>query len=191
MKKQHYKLERLHVLLVEDSSSMRMLVSEILKEIGVGRVSTATSGQMAMNYLEPAARNSLDEVLHFDLVISDWVMEPVSGLELLNWIRKHKSDDIRYLPFIMLSGYGDQAHIIKARDAGITEFMAKPVSVKTIVRYVLNVIDKPRPFIVSENYIGPDRRRRNQAIEFPDRRENKSTDTTAAMSPDAKVEEAT
>lgn len=171
--KHHYKLENLHILVVDDSRSIRGLVIEILRELGVGRVSYATDGATAMRMMDPnVKRSSYDEVYTFDMIISDWMMEPVSGLELLQWIRAHENETIRYIPFIMLTGYGDQPRILQARDTGTTEFLAKPVSVKSLVNHILMVIDRPRKFILSDNFKGPDRRRRSLPIDFPERRDD-------------------
>ncbi len=173
----HYKLDNLHILVVDDSRSMRGLVTEILKEIGVGRVTNAQDGAQAMKLMEPGSQKSqYDEALFFDIVISDWMMDPVTGLEFLQWVRQHKNESIRYVPFIMLTGFSDQPRIFKARDTGITEFLAKPISVKTLVDHLLTVIDRPRPFIVHESYTGPDRRRRKVHIDFPDRRISEKKD---------------
>lgn len=167
----HYKLENLHVLVVDDSRSIRGLVVEILRELGVGRISYATDGATAQRMMDPSVkRSSFDEVFNFDIIISDWMMDPVNGLELLQWVRAHKNESIRYVPFIMLTGYGDTPRILQARDAGATEFLAKPVSVKSMVNHLLMVIDRPRKFIISDSFAGPDRRRRNTPIDFPDRR---------------------
>ncbi len=168
-----YKLEHLHILVVDDSRSMRNLIVEILREMGAGRVSYATDGANAMKMMEPSAkRGQFDEVLSFDIIISDWMMEPVSGIELLKWIREHKDESIKYMPFIMLTGYSDQKRIFEARDNGMTEFLAKPISVKSLTDHLLVVIDRPRKFIVSDKFVGPDRRRRVTPIDFPERRES-------------------
>ncbi len=174
----HYKLENLQVLVADDSRSMRSLVIEILRELGVGRVNYAPDGATAMKMIDPQAnRNSgYEESYNFDIVISDWMMEPVSGIELLKWMRAHKTESIRYTPFIMLTGYSDQKRILEARDAGITEFLAKPISVKSLTDHLLTVIDRPRKFIISESFIGPDRRRRIIPIDFPDRRASSKKD---------------
>ncbi|TAH33116.1 MAG: response regulator [Alphaproteobacteria bacterium] len=168
----HYKLENLQILVVDDSRSMRSLVIEILRELGVGRVNYAPDGASAMKMIDPQSNRSsgFEETFSFDIIISDWMMEPVSGIELLKWIRAHKVESIRYTPFIMLTGYSDQKRIFEARDAGITEFLAKPISVKSLTEHLLTVIDRPRKFIISEKFMGPDRRRRVAPIDFPDRR---------------------
>jgi DNA-binding response OmpR family regulator len=60
--------------------------------------------------------------------------------------------------------------VLQARDAGVTEFMAKPVSVKALCARINAIIDSPRPFIRASGYFGPDRRRRALPFNGPDRR---------------------
>ena len=59
----------------------------------------------------------------------------------------------------MLTGHSEKKRVVSARDAGITEFMAKPISAKALYQRILNVVANPRPFIKTKNYFGPDRRR--------------------------------
>jgi DNA-binding response OmpR family regulator len=65
----------------------------------------------------------------------------------------------RYMPLIMLTGHADLKHLYEARDAGVTEFLCKPVTARAILNRLNAVIMEPRPFMMSETYFGPDRRR--------------------------------
>lgn len=170
---QTYKLDLLNILVVEDSRSMRQLIVEVLRELGVGKVMHTGDGISAQKMLDPSSalsRADYDQLVNFDMVIADWMMENGNGIELLRWLRAHKTDTLRYMPFIMLTGYSDQKRIIEARDAGMTEFLAKPISVNSLTSHILTVIDRPRKFIVTKNFTGPDRRRKTAPIDFPDRR---------------------
>jgi DNA-binding response OmpR family regulator len=77
------------------------------------------------------------------------------------------------VPIIMLTGYSEKKCVIAARDAGITEFLAKPISAKALYQRILNVIANPRPFVRTKTYFGPDRRRSN-AVPYsgPERRKH-------------------
>jgi DNA-binding response OmpR family regulator len=59
----------------------------------------------------------------------------------------------------MLTGHSDKRRVMMARDAGVTEFLAKPISAKALYQRIINVVVSPRPFIKTKNYFGPDRRR--------------------------------
>src|SRR6185436_8595600 len=64
-----------------------------------------------------------------------------------------------YVPIIMLTGHSEKKRVTAARDAGITEFLAKPISAKGLYERIVNVVASPRPFIKTKTYFGPDRRR--------------------------------
>ena len=98
---------------------------------------------------------------HFmpDIVIVDWVMPIFDGLELAQMIRQPGANANPYVPIIMLTGHSDRKRVVIARDAGITEFLAKPISAKSLYGRIVNVVVKPRPFVKTKTYFGPDRRR--------------------------------
>ena len=165
-----YNFKALSVLLVDDAKPMADLLGSILKELGVGKITTHADAKRSMDLLDSIAQMQAQGTPMVDIVISDWRMEPISGVDLLKWIRNHPSDGIRFMPFIMLTAYSDNARVMAARDAGANEVLAKPVSVHNLVRRLLSVIENPRPFVSCPTYFGPDRRRKSIPINFPDRR---------------------
>jgi DNA-binding response OmpR family regulator len=74
-------------------------------------------------------------------------------------IRQPGANANPYVPIIMLTGHSEKKRVIAARDAGITEFLAKPISAKALYQRILNIVVNPRPFIKTKTYFGPDRRR--------------------------------
>jgi DNA-binding response OmpR family regulator len=92
-------------------------------------------------------------------VITDWAMPIFDGMELTQMIRQPGANNNPYVPIIMLTGHSEKKRVIAARDAGVTEFLAKPISAKGLYQRVLNVVANPRPFIRTRSYFGPDRRR--------------------------------
>jgi DNA-binding response OmpR family regulator len=94
-----------------------------------------------------------------DIIFVDWVMPIFDGLELTQMIRQPGANANPYVPIIMLTGHSDKTRVVGARDAGVTEFLAKPISAKSLYERILNVVANPRPFIKSKTYFGPDRRR--------------------------------
>jgi response regulator RpfG family c-di-GMP phosphodiesterase len=86
-------------------------------------------------------------------------MPNMNGLEFLSAVRALKTDQ-RYMPIIMLTGHSDRPRLNAARDRGVTEFVAKPVTATTILTRLNAAIVKPRPFVQSTTFFGPDRRRR-------------------------------
>jgi len=99
------------------------------------------------------------------------------GLELTQMIRQPGANSNPYVPIIMLTGHSEKKRVIAARDAGVTEFLAKPISAKGLYQRVLNVVANPRPFIRTKNYFGPDRRRNaNPNYAGPERRKGGKAD---------------
>ncbi|HEY0267556.1 MAG TPA: response regulator, partial [Rhizomicrobium sp.] len=82
------------------------------------------------------------------------------GLDLVRMIRTSPQTPNPFVPVIMLTGYTSLDHVRQARDGGVNEFIAKPVSVKTMMSRMVSVIEHPRPFVRTGGYFGPCRRRR-------------------------------
>jgi two-component system chemotaxis response regulator CheY len=145
-----YNLSELNVLIVEDNSHMQLLLKEILRSFNVRNIRTALDGVDGLKELKTFTA---------DLVIADWNMEVLDGLEFTRMVRS--ADDSRnpYVPIIMLTGHTETHHIVEARDAGMTEYLAKPISAKSLYERICSVIEKPRQFIKPRTYAGPDRRR--------------------------------
>jgi two-component system, chemotaxis family, chemotaxis protein CheY len=105
------------------------------------------------------------------------VMPIFDGLELVQMIRQPGANANPYIPIIMLTGHSEKHRVMRARDAGITEFLAKPISATALYERILNLIANPRPFIRTKTYFGPDRRR-NVAASYigPERRKGGKAD---------------
>ena len=91
-------------------------------------------------------------------------------MALVKQLRLGKETPNRGLPIIMLTGKGEIADVQAARDVGITEFVVKPFTVKTLYDRIEHLIDHPRSFVLSTNFVGPDRRRREAKPESSERR---------------------
>ena len=110
-----------------------------------------------------------------DVTFVDYEMPEMNGLDFITRVRALDSD-LRMTALIMLTGHSDGPRLRAARDRGVTEFLAKPVAARTILARLQSVILHPRPFILSGNYFGPDRRRRNaEDYAGPRRRASDST----------------
>lgn len=157
-----YRFDRLKILVVDDNAHMRKLVVTILQAFGAIQIFEADSGERAWVLLRDA---------NPDVVILDWMMEGMSGLEFVKQVRTSSSSPNPFVPVIMLTGHTHIDHVRQARDAGVNEFLAKPVSVKAILTRLIAVIEHPRPYVRTKSYFGPCRRRRG-ADEYrgPERR---------------------
>jgi len=142
--------QRLRFLVVDDNQHMRRIVRQLLHGFGSREIYEAedgASGLEAFNGHNP------------DIVITDWAMPILDGLELTQMIRKPDANANPYVPIIMLSGHSEKSRVVQARDAGVTEFLAKPIAAKALYERVLSVVLNPRPFIRTQTFFGPDRRR--------------------------------
>ena len=161
-----YRFDRLKILVVDDNIHMRKLVVTILQAFGVIQIFEAESGERAWAVLREA---------NPDVVVLDWMMEGISGLDLVQMIRTDGQTPNPFVPVIMLTGHTHIDRVRQARDAGINEFIAKPVSVKTMMSRLMSVIENPRPFVRTKSYFGPCRRRRgNNEYRGPERRAEKT-----------------
>jgi two-component system, chemotaxis family, chemotaxis protein CheY len=162
-----YRLDRLTVLIVDDNQHMRSLIRTILESLGVSQILEARDGAHA---LEKMGQTQID------LLVADWNMEPMDGLELTRHLRRSPESPDQFVPVVMLSGHTERAKVMQARDAGVTEFMAKPVSARSLYARIVSIIENPRPFVRTGEYFGPDRRRQMLPFEGIDRRKTPIVD---------------
>lgn len=164
-------LERLTVLLVEDSPFMRSLLANSLKALGVGNIRTYDHGGDLIDVLRLyGADPTLTDLTSLDLIISNWEMSPVDGMMLLRWIRRHKESPDRFIPFVMITSYTEEERLVAMREMGVTEVLAKPYTVKALMERLLSVIERPRQFVHTKTYFGPDRRRQSVFADQEERR---------------------
>lgn len=166
-----YNLSNFSVLLVEDSIYMQTLVSEMLRVFGVGDILTCANAKEATDLLTIAqARTTSRYINKIDILLTDWLMPNGNGKDLLNWVRTHDNDDIRFLPIIVISGFTTEKLTNDTRDLGANEILVKPISGKLLASRICSVIDSPRAFIDAPEFFGPDRRRQYFAFTGKDRR---------------------
>jgi CheY-like chemotaxis protein len=151
-----HQLAALKVLVVDDNANVQRLIGDVLRAGGVGQVETAGDGLKAREMLR---------IWRPDIVFSDWTMPVMGGLELTRSIRRaalHRDPQVPnpQVPVIIVTGHRSERDVEIARRAGVNEFVIKPFTPAALLSRIELVLTRPRPFIVSEAYIGPDRRRR-------------------------------
>ncbi|MDA1325223.1 MAG: response regulator [Proteobacteria bacterium] len=167
-----YDLAGINVLLVNDNIHMRRIIRTILVSLGVKNITEAEDTSSGLK----EARNA-----DLDLIICSWLMDVIEGPEFVQLIRRGENSVNPYIPIIMMSAFTERFRVMQARDAGVNEFLAKPVSPTSLYQRIVSIIEKPRPFIRIASFFGPCRRR--QTLGPPhgiaERRQTNPTPTAA------------
>lgn len=145
-----YAPDSLRVLVVDPSTYIRQLLRTILRSEGTGTI-----------YASNNAMSGFDAYCgeEYNVVFTDLKMDSISGLDLVDLIRRSPKSPNPYVPIIMLSDHSVEQKVKLARDHGVTEFIAKPFSTGILLERLRAVIESPRPFIRTKSFFGPDRRR--------------------------------
>ena len=109
------------ILIVDDYKTMLRIIRNLLKQLGFNTVEEATDGSSALQKLRDR---------EFGLIISDWNMEPMSGLQLLKEVRKDLK--LKELPFIMITAESKSENVIAAKEAGVSNYIVKPFNAATL-----------------------------------------------------------
>ena len=142
--------EELKVQVIDDQEYMLTVLASILRGFGIRHVEA-----------HPDAVTAFNELKEFDanLILTDWEMKPVDGLQFVRRIRTGKDSPNRYVPIVMVTGHNHVDKVMQARNAGANDFLVKPVSAKSVYLRIRSTMENPQPFVRSKTYFGPDRRR--------------------------------
>ncbi|GGY21989.1 chemotaxis response regulator CheY [Paludibacterium paludis] len=113
--------KNMRFLVVDDFSTMRRIVRNLLKELGFTNVDEAEDGQVALHKLKTQ---------HFDFIVSDWNMPNMTGIELLKAVRADAQ--LKHLPFMMITAEAKRENIIEAAMAGASGYIVKPFTAATL-----------------------------------------------------------
>ena len=141
----------LRLLVVDDNRHMRAIVVHIAQALGLREILQAADGGEALRRLRESP---------CDVALVDLNMAPVDGVAFTREVRNAPDSADVYLPIIMMTGHVERARVEEARDAGVSEFILKPLATAALVERMEAVILRPRPFVRALAYFGPDRRRR-------------------------------
>lgn len=163
-------LKNFTILIAEDYPFMSDLLGGMLRAYGVGRIQLAESGADARDFIR-FSNSHKGSTGQIDMVLVDWLMPNGSGVDLLQWMRSHKSPSIKFLPAILISAYTNEEVVRVARDNGANEALVKPVSAQSLANRILHVINHPRPFVKAPGFFGPERRRQEKEFQGEDKRQ--------------------
>jgi CheY-like chemotaxis protein len=156
------KPRNLQVLVADANNFSRGLISEILRTLNVTNISAARTEEMAIGFL-------IDRPI--EVILLSWEEgDAFDGLEFVRSLRRIEEPRLRKLPVILITSGLTRQMVIAGRDAGVDEFLAKPISPLALRQRLEMVIETPRPFIDCSVFTGPCRRRKNPADYYGARR---------------------
>lgn len=121
--------KNMNVLIVDDYKTMLRIINNLLKQLGFPNVDEATDGTMALEMFKTK---------NYGLVISDWNMEPMSGIDLLKHVRALPSNN--NVPFIMVTAESKTENVIAAKQAGVSNYIVKPFNAETLKGKMVTVL---------------------------------------------------
>ncbi|GAA0603021.1 response regulator [Caenispirillum bisanense] len=120
----------MRVLIVDDYKTMLRIIRNLLRQLGFTNIDEATDGSAALQLLRANG--------NYGLVISDWNMEPMTGLQLLREVRADAK--LKMLPFIMVTAESKSENVIAAKEAGVSNYIVKPFNAETLKSKLVSVL---------------------------------------------------
>lgn len=155
------KLRNACILIVDDNEGTRRLVRMLLRDLGVQNILMSSCIEDALTILH---------CQHVDLILTDWEMIGETGMDLMALVRRNDTPRISEIPIVMMTAHSEEWRVHAARDAGVTDFLVKPISPAQLEAKLRAALLRVREFIRTPGYCGPDRRRAQRPYAGPDRR---------------------
>ena len=121
----------IRILCVDDFATMRRILKNILKQLGFTNITEADDGTTALEELKKG---------RFDLIISDWNMPKMSGLELLKTVRA--MEEYQNIPFLMVTAEAQKQNVVEAVQAGVSNYVVKPFTAESIAEKIEKILAK-------------------------------------------------
>lgn len=121
--------KNMNILIVDDYKTMLRILRNLLRQLNFVNIEEATDGSMALQKLRQG---------NIDFVISDWNMEPMTGIQLLREVRA--DEKLRHLPFIMITAESKSENVIAAKQAGVSNYIVKPFNAETLKSKMVSVL---------------------------------------------------
>ncbi|MAS88111.1 MAG: response regulator [Micavibrio sp.] len=161
-----YDFSKVNVLVVESTAEMFKLFKNVLAMLEV------PDRNIHSAYSKDEGFEKFCSQRH-DIVITDWLDNPDTGIELVKKIRTDDKSPNKFVPIIMTAGSSHLTRVLKSRDSGVSEYLVKPFAADALATRLTRVIEKPRPFVISKTYTGHDRRVKTLPFKGEDRRKEK------------------
>lgn len=162
-------LASLKVCIVDSDGDMRQMIRDALTGLRVTQIRECADSKMAQQLLsefEP------------DLCLFDWSTGPVDAISFIKWIRANGEGRKSEMQLILMMERASTRNVIDARNAGVDEFLVKPISLRALHSRLLTILENPRVFVRSATYAGPDRRQHDRPFAGPDRRRSNAVEAT-------------
>lgn len=130
------KKEDINILLIDDSGTMRVLQRKFLESAGFKKIHEADSGQSALQKLKELE----DQFPH--LIICDWNMEPINGLDFLKRVKAHQEEKYNKVPIVMVTCEVERGQVELAFKEGAVNYIAKPFTKETLIDKILYTLEK-------------------------------------------------
>ncbi|HEU0072118.1 MAG TPA: response regulator [Alphaproteobacteria bacterium] len=121
----------IRILIVDDYATMLRILRNLLKQLDFGNVDDATDGEAALLKLQQSGGN-------YDLIISDWNMAPMTGIDFLKKVRA--DDKLKHIPFIMVTAESKAENVVAAKQAGVSNYIVKPFNAETLKMKMSSVL---------------------------------------------------
>jgi len=154
-------LASLKVCIVDADSQMRQMIRDALTGMGISQIRECADSGMAQQLIGE---------FRPDLCIFDWSTGPVDPITFIKTLRTRESGQGTAMQLIMMMANANTRRVIEARNAGVDEFLVKPISLRALHGRLLTLVENPRVFVRTPTYVGPDRRRHDRPFAGPDRR---------------------
>ena len=157
---------KISFLVVEPNKLMGQMVRDVLMMLDAQYIDRARNFETAVSILRMG---------RIDVMISEWALSDDAtgrtGMDIVHWIRNDSASPNRQMPIVMMTANSEEEYVCRARDCGVSEFVAKPYTVNGFYTRLAVAIARPRQFVRVGEYFGPDRRRRRVAeYDGPERR---------------------
>jgi two-component system chemotaxis response regulator CheY len=159
-----YDFSKLSVLLIDDHKLTKNVLIKTLNAFGFVHIFQANTKESALKIMIER---------EVDIVISEWGEDTTEFNQIVRMIRRDPQIVNHFIPIIVITQQTEYRLIKEARDAGTSEFLIKPFSAEILLKRIISVIENPREFVIREDFVGPDRRRR-RSLDYtgPERRKN-------------------
>lgn len=168
-----FNLSKANVMVVDDNNFSLRLTTQTLLGFGIKTRYLCTDSQQAADILKTAP---------IDLLIVDCDMPSPDGYDLVGWLRRSGLEPNAYVPTLMISGHTRESQVAKARDCGANFIITRPITAAVLLERILWMARDPRPFVEAGDYVGPDRRFKDE--ELPEGQDERRADRKRPPSAD-------